>query len=373
MDAMTAGTYVVLLSAFAFDASYEGQKAIEPDMCIPKPVRQQLLRNALLAARSPRTREPATAAPKRLGVAAASGSTQALGLNVLVVDDNAVNREVAVAMLEDCHCRVDVAAEGRVAVKQAHAQRFDVILMDCQMPGMDGYAATMAIRRYESERGAPPTPIVALTANVMSRDRARCIAAGMNSFLAKPFTSAQLIAVLMPIAAERGTLAPLPPPPEAPSIDAPLDVVSASSDAGPEPEPSVPDMLDAPIFTPAPLPASTVLDFEQIQAIQSLGKPAAFEKLCSLLFESAPTAIKAIEAALAASDLATVAATAHSLKSACGNLGGRELAAQLDRCESAARDQRDINAARDAARGLRHAYAALQAALKEESSPRTGT
>jgi CheY-like chemotaxis protein len=159
LDSATAGTYVVLLSALDFNASREGTRLIAPDVCIAKPVRAQLLHSALQASRLPREGAPATAAtaePFERNAGTEHGNVAALGLHVLVVDDNAINREVAVAMLEELGCDVALAEDGQTAVASAQQQRFDAILMDCQMPGMDGYAATEAIRRDESERGLPP-------------------------------------------------------------------------------------------------------------------------------------------------------------------------------------------------------------------------
>ena len=375
MDPVIGGTFIVLLTAFAFDATYEGTKAIEPDTCIPKPVRQELLKGALRTARSPREAAPRSEATRRPGAAVARSPTPALGLNALVVDDNAVNREVAVAMLEECGCRVGVAQDGNAAVRMAHEQRFDVILMDCQMPGLDGFDATAAIRRDEGERATPPTAIIALTANVLSRERARCMAAGMNAFLAKPFTAAQLVEVLLPIAEERGTLQAEAPAETTTPTDADsatdtanrLEVTTDNADA---------DLLETTITDLLLEPAASlppVLDIEQVKAIRSLGKPHVFERLCELLFEMAPGALQSIEKALAAGDGAAAAAAAHSLKSASGNLGGRRLAEQLDRCESAARDGGAIAAVRTAALGLRPSYAALEAALRELTNRRTGT
>ena len=211
-----AGTYVVLLSALDFNASYEGTRAIAPDVCIAKPVRAQLLSAALKASRLPRAAMPESSEPARRQSTTERETLPEFGLRVLVVDDNAINREVAVAMLDELRCTVVVAGDGPSAVANAQQQRFDVIFMDCQMPGMDGYAATEAIRRHESEHGQAATPIVALTANVLARDRDRCLAAGMNAFLSKPFRSAQLVEVLTPIAEARGpaeTTAVEPPSP----------------------------------------------------------------------------------------------------------------------------------------------------------------
>ena len=374
MDPAVGGTYIVLLTALDFDATYEGTKAIEPDTCIAKPVRQESLKGALRAARAPRT--GARNATSTAGTKAADSPTPALGLTVLVVDDNAVNREVAVAMLEESDCRVSLANDGQAAVLAARDRRIDVILMDCQMPGMDGFAATAAIRRNETERGVPPTPIIALTANVLTRDRTRCIAAGMNGFLGKPFSAAQLIGALLPIAEARGTLRARQPAEATIELEAGAATTETVSDDTTEAEmfdPAVTDMLAAPLFEPAPQSSPSVVDVEQIKAIRSLGKPHVLERLCELLFENAPAAIQSIERGLAAGDLAAVAAAAHSLKSAASNLGGRRLAEQLERCESMARDAADVATVRTSAAGLRQSYAAFEAALRELTGRRTGT
>ena len=392
IDPALAGTYVVLLSAFDFDPAYEGTRAIQPDICIAKPVRQQLLKSALQAARLPREAATARPVPKAERPSAEPTGMPSLGLDVLVADDNAINREVALAMLERIACRVIVVEDGSAAVQQAHTRRFDVILMDCQMPGMDGYQATAAIRREEGERGKWTTPIVALTANVLARDRARCIEAGMDHFLAKPFTHNQLLAILQPIAEQRGTfvaansaaaVAPAvdPEPVMAPELEA------RQPDPEPLPQPAAPqadddspllsdtvvlDMLEVPSFDPAAT-ASPVLDADQIAAIRGLGKPKVLEHLCDLLFTGAPATLKELGTALEKGDLDAVGKAAHSLKSPVSNLGGRRLAEQLERCEAAARDQGDIKAARKSARGIKQNYADLEEALRAETRRSTGT
>jgi signal transduction histidine kinase/CheY-like chemotaxis protein len=115
---------------------------------------------------------------------------------VLLVEDNRVNQEVAKAMLCALGCEVDIAADGRAGVEAAFSRTYDIVLMDCQMPEMDGYLATAAIRTREadaSQQGATRRiPIVALTANAMKGDRERCLAAGMDDYLAKPVRKEQL-------------------------------------------------------------------------------------------------------------------------------------------------------------------------------------
>jgi CheY-like chemotaxis protein len=384
LDPAVAGTYVVLLSAFDFDPPLEGARALKPDVCIAKPVRQQLLKSALQAARQPREPETGTAAGRHAEREPQEGAgLPSLGLEVLVADDNAINREVALAMLERVGCRVTLVEDGGAAVAQAHGGRFDAILMDCQMPGMDGYTATAAIRREESERGQAATCIVALTANVLARDRARCIEAGMNHFLAKPFTNDQLLAILRPIAEQRGTLV------VAPSAPAQQDLLAEDAAVMPtEPPQAAPaatddepilsdtivlDMLEVPLFDSDPALEFPTLDDTQIAAIRALGKPQIFERLCELLFTTAPETLGRMSAALEQGDLEAFATAAHSLKSPVSNLGGRRLAMQLERCETASREQCDAKAARKAARGLKQTYAELEEALRAETRRATGT
>ncbi len=113
--------------------------------------------------------------------------------HVLIVEDNPLNQEVAMAMLENMKCDCVVMDNGHKALqllKQSH--HFDVVLMDCQMPTMDGYEATSLFREYEAAQGNKHLPIIALTANAMQGDRERCLQAGMDDFLSKPFRITEL-------------------------------------------------------------------------------------------------------------------------------------------------------------------------------------
>ncbi|RPI16495.1 MAG: response regulator [Lysobacterales bacterium] len=370
LDPAIADTYVVLLSALDYTTSYEGGRPIAPDVCIAKPVRQLLLRNALQASRQPRAPIAQAAQAVQREAAEVRSDAPALGLNVLVADDNAINREVAIAMLEDLRCRVTVAEDGSAAAEQARQERFDVIFMDCQMPVMDGYAATEAIRRSERERGVAPVTIVALTANVLSRDRERCLAAGMNAFLAKPFRASQLLEVLAPVVEARESA---PVAPTAAPADAAAAAPAAETGTAELSSADVEAMFEAPPPTGATSTRLPVLDPEQVKAIRGLGKPRVFERLSELLVVSAKDNFARLDAAIAAGDLDEVAAAAHALKSPVASLGGRRLADLLERCETAAREGAELAAIRRVATGLKPHYAALVAALEAETRRDTGT
>ena len=141
------------------------------------------------------------------------------GARILVAEDNAVNQEVAGGILENLGCRTVSAPNGRAAVKLFAQEKFDLILMDCEMPVMDGIEATGRIRQIEAMAqalpdgsAAPRTPIVALTAHALVEVREKCLASGMDDFLVKPFDERQMAATLMRWLTPIGMFAPGPAP-----------------------------------------------------------------------------------------------------------------------------------------------------------------
>ncbi len=165
---------------------------------LTKPVvRSRLLRDAMCRALLPVSAQPpklAAASQARAEIAAPA--TPADLIRVLVAEDNSVNQLVAVRLLERLGCRVDVAGNGVEAVQMATRLPYSLIFMDCHMPEMDGFEATLEIRRRENDLGLTAMPIVALTASVLQEDRDRCVSAGMDAIIGKPVQPAELAQVL---------------------------------------------------------------------------------------------------------------------------------------------------------------------------------
>jgi signal transduction histidine kinase/CheY-like chemotaxis protein len=193
-DPALADVFLVLLSSLGVpaisdkDAGTAGFGAV-----LTKPVRQSDLYDCLVRVMASESQW------KRLKPAVAQKAQPAglVGWRILVAEDNPVNQEVALAMLEGLGCEAEVANNGHEAVEAMKRGHYDLVLMDWRMPEMDGFEAVAVIRRLEAERpGGPRTPVIALTANAMEGDRERCLAAGMDDYLAKPFKQEQLQAIL---------------------------------------------------------------------------------------------------------------------------------------------------------------------------------
>jgi len=232
-------------------------------------------------------------------------SQQRLSGHVLVVEDNIVNQKVAARFLERLGCTVRVAEDGEEGVKACLAERFDIVLMDLQMPVMDGLTATQRIR--ESEQGRR-TPIIALTANAMRGDQERCENAGMDGFLTKPIEVERLRDVLAKFGMADSTTNAATHPTVAEFVDA--DAVIEESHAPP-------------------------VNLGRINEIT--GGDAEFaQELVATFIESGESQLQEVTAAIALLDRAALARAAHKLKGACANVYAHELLATALLLESVA-------------------------------------
>ncbi|HEY9106410.1 MAG TPA: response regulator, partial [Roseateles sp.] len=145
------------------------------------------------------------------------------GARILLVEDNAINQELACRLLEGAGVAVSIAGDGREALAALDDQRFDAVLMDCQMPVMDGYEATRALRQRPEFQDLP---IIAMTANAMAGDREKVLEAGMNDHVAKPFRVEELFTTLA-----RWVRRPPPAVPRTAGLDAPAALEALNGDA----------------------------------------------------------------------------------------------------------------------------------------------
>jgi signal transduction histidine kinase/DNA-binding response OmpR family regulator len=187
-------TVIILLTSVGHIGELRNMEGVEVDASLLKPVRQSQLLNAMTTAWSRRAEAAAAGAGGRTAAHEPHmkdlGRYEGSALRVLIAEDNVVNQKVAAKMLERMGLRADVAANGREAVEMLEMLPYDLVLMDCHMPEMDGYEATAEIRRRESE--GQRVPIIAMTAEAMEGSRENCLRAGMDDYVVKPVKVAEL-------------------------------------------------------------------------------------------------------------------------------------------------------------------------------------
>ncbi|MDI1479750.1 response regulator [Polyangium sp. y55x31] len=292
---------------------------------IHKPVR----RSALLAALAAVVAGPRAAArdeAPRSEKLVDSGAH--VGLRVLLAEDNVVNQKVAQKMLATLGCVVTTVDDGRAAVEAFERGSYRLVLMDCQMPEMDGYRATEEIRRRERAHGLPRTPIVALTANAMPQDRERALAAGMDDHVPKPIERLDLQRVL-----ERHTALARP------AAEAPRTAV-ASDGAGP------------------------VLDMRMIEGLRELG---ALEEIGRAFLAEVPGRMVGLRDALKKRDAADLERRAHALKGSSGAVGAKRVAETSARLESMSRSGK-LDGAEKLLDHLEHEFEVFASAIEVEWS-----
>ncbi|MBI3684399.1 MAG: response regulator [Acidobacteria bacterium] len=179
---------ILMLSSVELPGKSARCRQLGIQSCLTKPVGKSDLRRAIQEVLG--IPEPEEAVRESV-----TGGMSAASLKILLAEDNLVNQKIALRLLEKMGHRVRVVGNGELAVQAALEEQFDVILMDVQMPGMDGFDATRAIREHEAVTGAR-VPIVALTAHAMKGDRERCLESGMDDYISKPFQLAEVKAVL---------------------------------------------------------------------------------------------------------------------------------------------------------------------------------
>jgi len=248
------------------------------------------------------------------------------GKRILLVEDNEVNRKVAIRLLEKLGVEVEVAVNGCEAVEKAAAQTYDLILMDCQMPEMDGYEATRHIRQREAQRGSERVPIVALTAHALSGDREKCLAVGMDDYLSKPLKPDELKTTLLKWLGTK------------------------QKQIGVEKSPKEVRMMQR-------------INWEHLEEIT--GGDVEFQvELFQEFMGQMPALLSQLETALASGDAATFGRVAHTIKGSARSIGADPLAEEAYALEQMGKSG-DLSSAHEVLQKLYESWRALQAYLQE--------
>lgn len=325
-DAVTAPRILVLSNAHA---TVESEELPANLVCINKPIRETVLLEALIG-----LRQPDGTAARQMAAAETAPPTEVpmlSGKHILIVEDNRANQHVAVGMLKRLGCSVEVAATGIEAVEAVSRRHHDAVLMDCQMPQMDGYQATAQIRALHKRD--THLPIIAMTANVQKGDAEKCFAAGMDDYLPKPLKLAALREALL-----RWFPEPL-----------------SKSDAS---------VLEEDARVRFSNPAEAPVPVDVLSELRSnLGE--AFDTMIEVFLEDAPEYIRRIKAALAATDPTALSEAAHSLRGSARNFGADRLSAVCRELEDCAR-QGSLQGAEALLIALHEAYRQLETVLQAE-------
>ncbi|HFK2920823.1 TPA: ATP-binding protein [Stenotrophomonas maltophilia] len=250
-----------------------------------------------------------------------------LHLRVLLVEDNTVNRMVAEQLLRVFQCDVRHAADGEQALAALREGGTDVVLMDCQMPVLDGYAATRRWRAEEADAGRTRLPIIAMTANAMAGDRERCLQAGMDDYLSKPIARATLHALLKRWGGGKAAS------PARLSVEPSQARLTANSSRAPSAEPGSALQDDDNRVGSKPQP---VLDRDVLDELHAVIGESAIQ-IVSVFLEDAPAMVQQLQLAAQNGDEPRLQAVAHSLKSSSANVGALSLSAVAARIEREAR------------------------------------
>jgi len=277
-------------------------------------------------------------APRKAGTAMIPKEEPKAGVRVLIVEDNPINRQVILAMLKKLGCDSKSAENGQKALEVLAQNSFDLVLMDCQMPVMDGYEASAEIRRREAGTGKR-IPIVAVTAHAMKGDRDICLAAGMDDYLTKPFSVEDLQARIQQLTQAGGKF----PPPAPPAAPKPALSMTASQ-----------------VIAAAPPELS--LDTVYLQDLRkSLGDdPMVLESIMRRFIEEAQARFVEMRGLLKAGDFKQLAKCAHDLKGSSGLLGARRLCALAAKLQHAEK----LGSAEEIGKGLKDLEDEFEALLK---------
>lgn len=319
-DEQLAGTHLIMVTLREKRAAAARTRNVTFDDFIRKPVKRAQLLECLvngITAHEHRD-EPRTEGPDE--------PLDCSHLRLLIAEDNVINQRVVLKTLQKHHFQTQTVSDGRQALDALEAGEYDLVLMDVQMPGMDGLQATRAIRSAEAGTGRH-LPIVALTAHAMAAERDKCLAAGMDAHVTKPICPDELIATIVELTTSTGESEPVAPGAEAADT-----------------QPCVGERKDI---------------FDRQGALERVaGDEELLDELLELFIEEAQTQLDRIEQHLDARDAEAAGREAHSLKGSAANLSMELLRAKAYEVETAGKNG-DVELARGLLAELRTRYAGV--------------
>ena len=276
---------------------------------------------------------------------------------ILLAEDNLVNQEVALNMLNILGCNIQIANDGEEALRLYRSTSFDLILMDCQMPRMDGYEATDEIRRQEKRLLVGRVPIIALTANALSGDREKCIESGMSDYLSKPFSIDSMRELLVKWLAPSKAINTANDLEKGDSLVRSLEKRESQNDDvfnDEEHSSADSDLLDQGVLN-------------NIRVLQRKGAPNMLNKVIGLYFDQSALGMDRLRAAIKVLDIDETRAAAHALKSSSANVGALGLADQFRLLENRAL-QGPLDNASESLKRIESEYSQVILALRQEMS-----
>ncbi len=346
-----AGATLMMLSSVNRREDQQRCRELGVASYLTKPIRRDELMHAVLHSLGATAAKTDSASPPEPQPEA----KRFLAIRVLLAEDNLVNQKLAVYLLEKRGATVDVVGDGRAALAAFQQKAYDVVLMDIQMPDMDGFETTAMIRHEEQEQGKARTPIIAMTAHAMKGDREQCLASGMDGYISKPLQVDELVAAI------NKTLK------RTPSRRSPPRQTPIANDDG---HLNAADKLSQRAADPAAAPREDVPHSSDGAAVQArfADKEDLLKALCEAFTEEAPELMQQIEAAIATRQASALASAAHTLKGAAGSLGAEQLATAAQELEQRGRNQA-LDQAADDVKALREKLEGLLEALKQLRYP----
>ncbi|MBI2827612.1 MAG: response regulator [Planctomycetia bacterium] len=317
-DPILAGAKVIVLSSTSRQPDVERRRASGVCAFLTKPVKQAELLQAMLSTLGAGDAARADAGCR--GPKAGAATRLSRSLHILLAEDHVVNQRVAAGILEKRGHTVVIVPNGRDALNALATQRFDIVLMDVQMPEMDGLEATAAIRELEKRTGGH-TPIIALTARAISGDRESCLAVGMDGYVSKPFNPQELIAAIEALVPKAGHYDQADVPVREPAVAA-LPAVTAPDAAS-----------DQAAAGNGSAPDRDVIDLEALRG-RVEGDVELLTEMIELFLDSSPHLLAEIETATRQRDSSTIHRAAHALKGAMQSMGAGPAAKAALRLET---------------------------------------